>query len=132
MKKKLRILVADDYEHNRNMLEVALRSFGYEVATAPNGEEAINAMRNERYDFVMTDFRMPKRNGLEVARFVKTHFPTTKVIMMSADYCEKTMIKAAGVDKFFEKPFSLKEIKKFIEEESEEEKEPFCGMEWDK
>ena len=69
---KRNILVVDDEAQIARVLKTALSSQGYGVRTAGDGEEALTEMRNWSPDLLITDLRMPKMDGLELCRRVRT------------------------------------------------------------
>ncbi|TXH05366.1 MAG: response regulator [Candidatus Moraniibacteriota bacterium] len=83
-----RFLVADDYPDLRRLAVMALADLGYtQVETAVDGQEALEKLRAGRYDFVLTDLRMPRLDGFGLLRAIKAdpalkHLP---VIIMSAN-----------------------------------------------
>ena len=79
-----RILVVDDEEHIRVLLCLLLEQDGYNVHTATDGEEALDEMMKRRFDIVLTDFDMPRRNGLGVLSFGRVICPGVPILLMSA------------------------------------------------
>jgi CheY-like chemotaxis protein len=79
-----RILVVDDEEHIRVLLCLLLEQDGYSVHTANGGEGAIHEMMLRRFDVILTDFDMPKTNGLDVISFGRTICPDVPILLMSA------------------------------------------------
>ncbi len=114
MKKKLGVLVVDDNERNRKLLEMILRYEGHTVIMAEDGEIAMNMLKGNTYDLVMTDLEMPKVNGIELTKFIKKYFPATKVIMVTGYHDIKPSEIAA--DRLIKKPFSTGEIRETIKE----------------
>jgi DNA-binding NtrC family response regulator len=82
-KKEVSVLVVDDEEAFRYMLSALLTGTGYTVDTAMDGVSAINAVQNKLYHVVLCDVKMPKVDGVEVLRFVKSNFPGIEVIMLT-------------------------------------------------
>jgi two-component system response regulator HydG len=78
-----RILVVDDDEMRHAVAE-RVRRMGHETSTAANGSEALELMRGQTYDLVITDYRMDGMNGLEVVAAVKAEFPETDVMVLTA------------------------------------------------
>ena len=77
------ILVVDDEPGIRNVLSIALRDAGYDVAVAPDGREALESLREGPRALVLTDIKMPGMDGIELLRAVKQEFPDTEVVMMT-------------------------------------------------
>ncbi|MDL1891782.1 sigma-54-dependent Fis family transcriptional regulator [Sphingobacteriales bacterium CHB3] len=82
-KKDQTILVVDDEETFRYMLSTLISGAGYTVETASDGIAAINAIQTNLYDVVLCDVRMPKVDGIEVLKFIKTNYPRTEVVMLT-------------------------------------------------
>jgi CheY-like chemotaxis protein len=78
-----RILLVDDDEHVRRVTERMLRRSGYEVCTASSGPEALAAVRQASFDFLLTDMVMPGMTGRELARVVSREYPNVRVLFMS-------------------------------------------------
>jgi len=66
------ILVVDDEEDIRDVLDISLSDIGYEVFTAENGEEALNIVGKEMPSIVLTDIKMPGMDGIELLQKIKT------------------------------------------------------------
>ncbi|MDP3241246.1 MAG: response regulator, partial [Reyranella sp.] len=72
MRNPARILVVDDVADNVEILRMRLESLGYEVAVAMDGEQALQAVKADLPDLVLLDIMMPKIDGLEVVRRIKS------------------------------------------------------------
>ena len=107
-----RVLVVDDEKSMRELLAITLEREGYEVSLAEGGEAAIDAMRRDAFDAVITDLRMPKVDGLQVLRSVKDLSPETMVIMVTAVVSTETAVEAMklGAYDYITKPFKLDEV----------------------
>src|SRR2546426_9091101 len=77
------ILVVDDYDLIRTSLRRILQDAGYEVFEASDGRQAINQMRENAADLVITDLVMPEQEGLETIRSLRSERPDLKIIAMS-------------------------------------------------
>jgi len=84
MKRTARILLIDDDESFRQILEYNLKKEGYEVVSAPDGKKGLKRLETESFGVVITDMRMPDMDGMEVLRRVKQKHPETIVIMITA------------------------------------------------
>jgi two-component system KDP operon response regulator KdpE len=106
-----RILVVDDEPQIRRVLKSALSAQGYEVFDARSGEEALDALRERRYELVLLDANMPGMGGLEACRQIR---PTSDVaiIMLTVRDGEQDKVSAldAGADDYITKPFSTPEL----------------------
>jgi two-component system response regulator AtoC len=78
------ILVVEDDSGYRELLELTLREEGYEVATVTNHTEALNACKQDDYDLVICDFRLPGQNGLDLLKELKKRAPNTGFILLTA------------------------------------------------
>ena len=83
MAKRARILIADDQYHIRRVLGIVLGN-DYEVLFAEDGKQALEKIRTEPIDLVVTDFRMPYLNGLELIRTIQQEKPGVSFLLMSA------------------------------------------------
>src|SRR5438132_10527022 len=103
------VLVVDDEEMMRELLQATLRSAPYRVLSACDGDEALAVARTHRPDVVLLDVMMPKRDGLEVCRLLKADPETDAiaVIMLSAQAQpeDRAAAAAAGADGYVTKPF---------------------------
>ncbi len=109
-----RVLIVEDEPNIVLSLEILLRRAGYETASAGDGEEALELIRRTRPDVVLLDIMLPKRNGYEVCRSVKSE-PTLSsipVIMLSAKGQEVEMLKGLelGASAYITKPFGNAEV----------------------
>ncbi|HYR45070.1 MAG TPA: response regulator transcription factor, partial [Terriglobia bacterium] len=106
-----RILVVDDDPQIRRVLRTALVAQGYEAVDARNGEEAIERLREEKPDLIILDMNMPRMNGLETCRIVRTT-SDVPIIMLTVRDTESDKIEAldAGADDYVTKPFSSPEL----------------------
>lgn len=114
----MRILIVDDEKNIRISIERCLKSEGYDLEVACNGEEAVNSIRQNRYDLILLDIQMPKKSGIEVLKEIRKQGIVTKVIMMTAfgtvDIAVDIM-KLGAVD-FICKPFTVKQIKGIVKD----------------
>jgi len=88
----------------------------YEVIIANNGREALNSLKKNKIDLVISDIRMPDMNGLDLLVKIKKEYPQTKVIIMTA-YGSSDVQKEAnqrGSLYYVEKPFEISDIRKII------------------
>jgi len=105
-----KVLVVDDEENITQILEFSIGAEGYQVVTASNGEEAINKARKEQPNLIILDIMMPKVDGYEVCRILKSN-PLTKripVILLTAKGREidKRLGYEVGASDYIIKPFS--------------------------
>ena len=98
-----RILVIDDNDENRELLEIFLAEYGYEVVSATNGYEAWYMIQNEKLDLVLTDICMPGVSGNELAQYIKSYKKTLPVIAITGS----SWLAGSYFDKIITKPLRL-------------------------
>jgi DNA-binding response OmpR family regulator len=105
----VRILVVEDDEEMNEMLECTLQSQGYNVSTAYNGQQAIDRCKQEAFDLIITDVRLPGMDGVEMLGKIKKIQPRLKSIVITGYASEDTPIRAIRyqVSDYLFKPFSL-------------------------
>ncbi len=106
----IRVVVADDSLSVRRALEQLMQDAGFEVETARDGFEALAAIQAKPTHALLVDLEMPRMNGLEVTRNLRTHAETRDlpVVMITSRTTDKhqTMAEQAGVTRMLSKPFS--------------------------
>lgn len=112
-----KILVVDDEQGIRDMLSYELGLRGYKVATAANGAEALERVKGEKFQLVISDIRMPRMDGMEMLDAIKKTDPAVEVIMSTGYGTIETAVSAMkmGAYDFVQKPFNLSEIFALIE-----------------
>jgi len=112
------VLVVDDQNGVRTLLQLVFREEGYQVATAVNGREALRQVEQWHPDVVVMDVKMPVMGGLEALPWIKTMVPETAVIIMTAYVGEASLeeVWRLGADNFIYKPFDLEELKARVRE----------------
>jgi two-component system, NtrC family, response regulator PilR len=108
-----RVLVVDDEQSMRELLAIMLRQVGYAVTLADGGEAAVEALKSDAFDLVITDLRMRKVDGLAVLRAAKEHSPRTVVLVVTAFASTETAVEAMklGAYDYVTKPFKLDELR---------------------
>ena len=108
--------MVDDEENAREGLSKILSKEGYRVETAANGKEAIDNLRRQRYDLVITDMRMPLMDGFEVLREIKKMDENIGVIMITAYGEVESYLEAMnmGAFEYINKPVRVNELKRVI------------------
>ena len=109
----VRVLVVDDEPMIRQLLTDVLGDEGYQVDTAASGEDAILKLRDNRFDFVITDLMMPGVNGVKVCETVKELDPDTEVIVMTGYASLNTAVECMklGAADYLNKPVNIDEIR---------------------
>jgi CheY-like chemotaxis protein len=111
----VKLLVVDDNPDILHILSSIISLFGHGVDEACDGFEAIMLLRQGRYDIVVTDADMPRVDGVQLCKFVKTQRPDIHVIGMSGDLSALKELENAGADICLPKPFGLDEFHSAIE-----------------
>jgi len=106
------VLVVDDEKTVCNSCKKILSQEGYQVDFALSGEEALNKVKGNRFDVMLTDWKMPEMDGLEVARRVKKENPNITVIMITGYPSLDSSIEAirSGISDYVPKPFTPEEL----------------------
>jgi two-component system response regulator (stage 0 sporulation protein F) len=113
LEKKGKLLIVDDQNGIRILLEEVFGSEGYITFQAPNGKIALEIVKKDSPDLVLLDMKIPGMDGLEILKHIKSIDESIKVIMMTA-YGELDMIKEAtelGALMHFTKPFDIDELR---------------------
>ena len=107
-----RILIVDDDDEIRELLEFDIASSGYFVDTAVNGLEGLNKALNNTYDLILLDVMMPKMNGFEVCKNIRQAKLAVPVLMLTAKGTidDKTTGFDCGADDYLVKPFDIQEV----------------------
>jgi CheY-like chemotaxis protein len=110
-----KILIADDEANILMLLEIVLKDLNAEIITAENGEVAVQKAKEHKPDLIMTDVVMPKMNGFEVCRAIRSteEIAETPIIILSAlgDEYNKITGFEEGADDYIIKPFNVEELK---------------------
>lgn len=115
----LKILVVDDDELNRRMMQVLLKREGHQVELAANGMEAIETIKHSEFDIVFMDLQMPVMDGVETSRRIrdweegKRH---TFIVALTASYLPEQgqELFEAGIDNYIAKPFEVEHIERML------------------
>ena len=107
-----RVLLVDDEENLRSMLEAALRHNGFDVASAANGRDALVAVANDQPDAIVLDVMLPDLDGFEVCRRLRAEGARTPVLFLTARDATDDKVRGLtlGGDDYLVKPFSLDEL----------------------
>ena len=107
-----RILVVDDEEGVRNLLQRILKEAGYEVLTAVNGPEALLKISQVDFSIVLLDIKMPGMSGMEVLQQLTTDHPDICVVMVTALGDAQTAVEAmkVGAYDYITKPFNRDDL----------------------
>jgi two-component system response regulator HydG len=113
---KEKILVVDDEQSHRTMLNAVLAKEGYVVSEADDGLSAIKGVESEAFDLILMDVRMTDMDGIEALGEIKKISPSVPVIMMTAYASVKTAVQAlkSGAYDYLTKPLDIDELKILI------------------
>jgi two-component system cell cycle response regulator DivK len=108
-----RILIADDYDDNRELLRLLLTTANYEVQEAKNGKECVLSARENLPDLIMVDLSMPELDGWEVFKTLQSdsstaHIPCVAVTAHTEVDCKRAI--QLGFRAFVAKPFKTEEM----------------------
>ncbi|HEU4392961.1 MAG TPA: response regulator transcription factor [Solirubrobacterales bacterium] len=107
-----RILLVDDEQSIQTLLSYPLRKDGYHVTSALDGSEALQRFEEGRFDLVILDLMMPRLDGVEVCRQLRSH-SQVPIIMLTAKGSETDKVAGleVGADDYITKPFSMREFR---------------------
>jgi YesN/AraC family two-component response regulator len=102
----------------RRVLRIMCKGQGHHVDLAENGQEAMELLKQRSYDLLITDLKMMPVSGLELVKFVRTVYPHTKIIILTAWSINASEIQAEklGIQHYFAKPFNRAQILQAINE----------------
>lgn len=104
-----KILIVEDSTSMRQLASFTLKSAGYEITEASDGQEGLAKANSEKFDAILTDMNMPIKNGLEMTQELRasSQYRATPIIMLTTESSaeEKQKGKAAGVTGWIVKPF---------------------------
>jgi len=115
MKKK--ILIVDDDDSIRTLIELLLNEIlqkDSNIYTASNGKEALKILKNEKFDFIISDIEMPVMDGHELLKELENNYNNTSIIIMSGTSNETEFSDFKNVVGFLEKPFEIYELAELI------------------
>jgi two-component system response regulator PilR (NtrC family) len=111
------LLIVDDEPGMRQLLSHVFGRANHSVRAAENGAKALELLKQEPADLIVSDVKMPDMNGIELLRRVREFLPDTGVVMMTAFATVETAREAfkLGADDFIQKPFDVDEMKLIVE-----------------
>ena len=115
---QVRILVVDDEEVVRDLLQRTLTGAGYDVTTAADGKETLTAVSQGEVEVMLLDIKMPGMSGIEVLGKLTTDWPDICVIVVTAVVDTQTAIEALkmGAYDYITKPFNLDDVVRKVQE----------------
>jgi len=107
-----RVLYAEDEEIMRTLVSDQLREEGFEVVTAGDGEEAVQILGKEVFDLVLLDIKMPRRDGIDVLKFMREKKLRSRAVMLTGveDVSIAISCVKLGAIDYVTKPFSLEAL----------------------
>jgi two-component system KDP operon response regulator KdpE len=107
-----KILIVDDESSIRRALRNTLHGMGFTVDDASTGEEALQRVREEKYDVVLLDINMPGIGGIRACREMRKSLPRLGILMLTVRDSEEDKVLAldAGADDYITKPFNIREL----------------------
>ena len=108
----LKILIVDDEENMLEMLKNFFLINDYECKTATNGLEALDILKKDQIDIVITDMKMPKMDGMELLKTIRQKYENISAVIMTGFAEEYTNTEALnlGAEGYITKPFRNKEL----------------------
>lgn len=109
-----KVLIVDDEEHIRELIKFNLKKEGYDIEVAVSGIEALNLIKEVKFDLILLDLMLPEIDGLEVCRRIREDEETSDlpVMMITAkgEEFDKVLGLETGADDYITKPFSIREL----------------------
>ena len=109
----MRILVADDEQFILDLMKMVLNGAGHTVHAVTNGEHALKALDGEKFDLVITDFSMPKMDGLVLTKEIKARHPGQTVVLLTG-YADES-VPPPNVDYVLSKPVRIDALTELID-----------------
>jgi len=111
------LLIVDDEQGMRQLLSLVFARANHQVRAAENGRQALDMLRAEAADLIISDVKMPDMGGIELLRAAREFLPDVGVVMMTAFATVETAREAfkLGADDFIQKPFDVDELKLIVE-----------------
>ncbi len=112
----MRALILEDESSIRDILSIILEEFGFEIDEAETITQALDFLQDRRYDIALVDLRLPDGSGMEVVRKIRSSFPETEVVVITAFASAETIKEAfdLGVYDYVEKPFKIEDLRLII------------------
>src|SRR3954452_10336429 len=119
-----RVLVVDDEENLRHMLQILLRREGYDAVGASSVDAALIEVERQPFDIIITDLRMPGRSGLDLGDEIRRRKLATPVVVMTAYGSKEVAIEAMkrGAYDYLSKPFEADEVVLLLRKAEERER----------
>ena len=114
--KQVKTLLVDDDEFIRDSLKIAFATKGCAMRVAETAEEGLQAIKEERFDIIISDFRLPGMSGLDFLKLATVIHPQAVNILITA-YRDEYLFSEAirlGITEFIDKPFSVKALAELL------------------
>lgn len=117
---KMKILVVDDFATMRRIIKNILKQLGFtDIDEADDGGTALNKLKADKFDFVITDWNMPNVSGLELLKSIRSDaaLKDMPVLMVTAEALKENIVTAVkeGVNNYIVKPFTAETMKEKID-----------------
>jgi two-component system chemotaxis response regulator CheY len=116
---KKTVLIVDDFENTRWVVEFAIKSLNVEVLTASNGSEALKFFDGRKIDLLITDLNMPVMDGVELVRNIRNldNYSFIPIVMLSTERNIEKMKKAqeVKVTAWIQKPYKQEDFLKIVQ-----------------
>ncbi len=110
-----RVLVVDDDEDSRRVLSLLLAQAGYNVYETRDGLEAVGELKKRRYEVVITDYRMPRLDGLQLVKLGRIVWPDTPMVIVSGEQFDFVRVAVKqGAYAFIRKPYDPSELLRVV------------------
>ena len=118
------VLVVDDEEIARTNLEHILKKEGYQVKTAANGVEAVEKIKNQKFDLILTDLKMDKMDGIQLLEAAREIDSQAAIMMVTGYATVDTAVEALqkGAVHYLSKPIKIDELRKTVKQISEKKR----------
>ncbi|XWK91750.1 MAG: ATP-binding protein (plasmid) [Phormidium sp.] len=113
-----KVLIVDDKEVNRIVIAEVLKSLGFVIAEAENGQEGLTKMAEFTADLIISDIAMPQMDGYEFVREIRQLYPPELPVLAasaSVSHADQNLAISAGYDNFLEKPLELEKMLLFVQ-----------------
>ena len=113
MPDQAQILLIDDEADSCNALSLLLQRSGYKIKSCLSGEDAINILKTQFFDIVISDLLLPGVNGIDILKHIKENSPETSVILITGNASAETAVEAMkeGALDYITKPFNFERLK---------------------
>ena len=114
--KQMKILLVDDDRWIRNSMTLFFEGEGCYLMACESAEEGLEALRNQNYDIIFVDYKLPGMDGIEFLKRAQESYPHAMKILLTAYKSDDVVSEAVGigVDDFIEKPFTAKTIEESL------------------